>query len=96
MTAEYGFSWLCDKLKRLMLATDPGNQPVVRVRTAETVQFHSKPVHKPNLIYPGRANMDQYPATCGFFPGLARPASSNPQFQFSGLPIYGHIQLSYC
>jgi hypothetical protein len=39
------FSWLC-----LVLATGPGNPPVVRVMTGGSVQFGSRTGHKPEPL----------------------------------------------
>jgi hypothetical protein len=50
----------------LVLATGPGNPPAVRVRTAKTVRFGSKPVQKPDPLHLGGSNPDPYPSTRGF------------------------------
>jgi len=50
----------------LVLATGPGNRPVVRVWTAITGRFDSKPGQKPDPLTLGRPNPDPYPSTRGF------------------------------
>ena len=49
----------------LVLATGPGNPPAVRVQTAKTVRFGSKPVQNLDLLHLGRPNPDPYPSTRG-------------------------------
>jgi hypothetical protein len=49
-----------------VLATGPGNPPVVWVRTAQTVWFGSKPVQKPDSLGIVGPNPDPYPSTRGF------------------------------
>jgi hypothetical protein len=49
-----------------MLATGPGNPPAVRVRTAKTVRFGSKPVQQPDPLHLDGPNPDPYPSTRGF------------------------------
>ena len=46
-----------------MLATGPGNPPAVRVWTAKTGRFGSKPGQKPDPLTLGRPNPDPYPST---------------------------------
>ena len=50
----------------VVLATGPGNPPVVRVRTGKTVLFCSRTVQKPDPQRLGRPNPDPYPSTRGF------------------------------
>jgi len=50
----------------LVLATGPGNPPAVRVWTAKTGQFGSRPVQQPDLLTLGGPNPDPYPSTRGF------------------------------
>jgi hypothetical protein len=54
----------CDK--HLVLATGPGNPPAVRVWTAKTGRFGSRPVQKPDPLTLGGPNPDPYPSTRGF------------------------------
>jgi len=49
-----------------VLATGPGNPTAIQVWTANTVQFRSKPVQKPDPLHLGGPNPDPYPSTCGF------------------------------
>jgi len=49
----------------LVLATDPGNPPAVRVRTGRMGWFGSRPDERPNALPPGRPNLDRYPSTRG-------------------------------
>ena len=65
------FDWILKadysvKYSHLVWATGLGNPPAVRVQTAKTVWFDSKPVQKPNPLHLGRPNPDPYPSTCGF------------------------------
>jgi len=45
------------------LATGLGNPPAVRVQTAKTVRFCSKPLQQPNPLYLGGPTPDPYPST---------------------------------
>jgi hypothetical protein len=60
-----GFAKTIEKV-RIVLAVGPGNPPAVRIRTAKTVWFSSKPVRKPNPLHRGWPNPDPYPSTRGF------------------------------
>ena len=55
-----------ETVTRLLLATGPGNPPAVRVRTAKTVRFGSKPIQKPDPLHLGGPNLDPYPSTRRF------------------------------
>ena len=50
----------------LVLATDPGNPPAVRVWTGKTVRFGSRTVQKPDPELLGGPNPYPYPSTRGF------------------------------
>jgi hypothetical protein len=50
----------------IVLATGPGNLPVVWVWTAKTGRFGSRTVQKPYLLHLGRPNPDLYLSTRGF------------------------------
>jgi len=50
----------------LVLATGPGNPPAVRVLTAKTGRFGSRPVQKPDPLTLGGPNPVPYPSTRGF------------------------------
>jgi len=50
----------------IVLATDPGNPPAVRVWTGKTVRFGSRPIQSPDPELLGRPNPYQYPSTRGF------------------------------
>ena len=47
----------------LVLATGPGNPPAVRVWTAKTGRFSSRPGQKPDPLTLGGPNPDPYPST---------------------------------
>jgi hypothetical protein len=51
-----------------VLATSPGNQAAVQVRTVKMVRFGSKPIQKADQLHLGGPNADPYPSTCGFCP----------------------------
>ena len=55
-----------DIMTAVVLATCPGNLPAVRVWTAKTGRFGSRPVQKPDLLTLGRPNPDRYPSTRRF------------------------------
>ena len=50
----------------LVLATDPGNSPAVRVWTRKKIQFSSRTVQRPNSLLLGGPNLALYPSTLGF------------------------------
>ena len=53
-------------LTDLVLATGPGNPPAVRVWTAKTGRFGSRPVQETDPLTLGGPNPDPYPSTRGF------------------------------
>jgi hypothetical protein len=79
-----------------VLATGLGNLPVVRDRTANTVQFefHHGPKSRPSALW--RAIPGLVPVNPRVLPGLAKPLGLNLTFWLSGISIYGSIQISYC
>jgi len=79
----------------LVLATCPGNPPAVRVQTTKMVHFGLKPVWKPDLLHPGGANLGPVPVNTRVSPALATPISSNLRFRYSGIYIYGRIEISH-
>jgi hypothetical protein len=50
----------------LVLATGPGNPPVVRIWTAKSGGFVSRATQKPDQMTLGRPNPDPYPSTRRF------------------------------
>ena len=62
-----------------MLATGPGNTPAVRVWTAKTGRFGSRPVQKPDPLTLGGPNPDPYLSTRGF-----RRVGLDPSVPISG------------
>ena len=69
---EGGWRCTCENHNRasleihLVLATGLGNPPAVRVWTAKTSRFGSRPVQKPDPLTLGGPNPDPYPSTRGF------------------------------
>ena len=59
--------WWCQQEEtHLVLATGPGNPPVVRVWTGKTVRFGARTIQKPDPQLRGGPNPDLYPSTRGF------------------------------
>jgi len=58
----------------VVLATSPGNQPVVRVCTRQMVQFDSRTVRKPDLVFLGRVVSWTGQKRAGSRPGWNRNA----------------------
>ena len=54
------------RLQRLVLATGPGDPAAVRVWTAKTGRFGSRPVQDSDPLALGRPNQDPYLLTRGF------------------------------
>jgi len=52
-------------LPPLVLATGRGIMPAVRVWTANTGRFSSRPIQNPDPLPLGVSNLDQDPSTCG-------------------------------
>jgi len=67
----------------VVLAMVPGNRPAVRVWTAKTGGFGSRPVEKPDRMTLGGPNMDLYLSTRGF-----RRVWLNPSVQISGSAVW--------
>jgi len=53
--------------KRVVLATDPGTRPAVRIWTRKMVRFGSRPVQIPDWELLGGANPYPYPSTSRFY-----------------------------
>jgi len=68
------YSWILDRCSpsyalmtlQVVIATGPGNPPLVWVWTAKTGQRGSRPVQKPDPRTLGGPNPDPYPSTRGF------------------------------
>ena len=57
-----------------MLARSPGTLPEVRVWSAKTDRFSSRPIQKPNPLTLGGPNPDPYPSTVSFCLDLLHPS----------------------
>jgi len=79
-----------------MLATGLGNRPAVRVWTARTGRFGSRPIQKPDPLTLGRPNLDPYPSTRGFRRVWLDPSVpiSGSAFRVSHLWSHSDILLS--
>ena len=88
-TVSFQYRTVC----QLVLATGPGNPPAVRVPTTKSsVQFQTRPKTQPaasSWAKPGHVFVDKQ-----VLPSLAAPVGSNLRFRFSGISIYGQIQIS--
>jgi hypothetical protein len=80
---------------RQVLATGAADATAGCVQAAKTVWFVFKPVQHRTLIA-WRAKPRAILINSHVWLGLAKPIGSNPQFQYSGITIYGCIQLSDC
>jgi len=58
--------WIIATLRRLVLATGPGNQPAVQFWTGKTVRFSSRTIQKPDPLLLGSPNPAPYPSTRRF------------------------------
>jgi len=69
---DYGFIWSAAYIYwsiRLVLATGPGNLPVVRFLASRSVQFGSRPGQKPNPLCLGRFVTQTGHKPAGYWPG---------------------------
>jgi len=79
----------------LVQATGAGNPPAVRVWTAETGRFGSRPIQKPEQLTLGGPNPDPYPSTRGICRVWLDPSVpiSGSAFQVSHLWSHSDMQL---
>ena len=78
----------------LVLATGPGNVPVVRVSTGKTVLFGSKPIQKPDPELLCGPNLYPYPSThglCRVWLDPSVPVSGSPSRVFLSMVAVRYV-----
>jgi len=79
----------------VVLAPNQSNQPVVRVWTAITGPFGSRPVPQPDPLTVGGPHPDPYPSSFGFCRVWLHPSVPILVLRFR-FHVYGRIQICYC